>query len=262
MYSVQGSSRRVVPPTNNINGGLPEDVVVISIYDPRAAHENWDTPYMISPILNSQTSATRHRIVIGSNISLRRTDNRVEFNFGRKPKSRNPRMKDFVADVYLPGSSIAQRQFSVHPDWKADCWYLQSRSENITVVDGVSLQVSTPRTRKVKKRLPEYIYLSPSSENHITVGDLQMTVRILKDVRGVYSQADCADPPIRESLAAQLISVSEGSFVLSNQRISARSRWVTHRLSGEVFAAKLFEGENVEHIRRLRDNEFRAFHKD
>ncbi|KAF1839063.1 hypothetical protein BDW02DRAFT_275057 [Decorospora gaudefroyi] len=237
---------------------IDDVIAIITVHDPQALQANRDTAFR----------KTRFRIpraggnwsLEGCHVLLHVVDGQPCYTLGRADsKGAVPSTRD----VYLPGATTGIQQFCLLPVWESNCWRLQSVSETIAVVNGVPIQASTARTRRLPNRFPQAVHLRQDVVNEATVHGLQVDFWLLKTVREVY--------PIQvfwpQELHAELQDVASrpedwarDQYILSQEQVSANSFRVVERFTAKVQTAKLFR--NQQRGRGLRDAEFLKFSKE
>ncbi|KAF2868471.1 hypothetical protein BDV95DRAFT_500879, partial [Massariosphaeria phaeospora] len=221
-------------------------VAIVAIHDADAASANQNSNF------------PRTALPLACHIFLSQIEGRPPFIFGRLSGTDHA---PHSIDVFLPGSRIAKKQFSLIPDDDTNCWRVQSHSETLMQVNGVPLQDWTSRTKKKQDKFPTTLFLDQSRTNRVLVCDLDISIWLPKPAREVtrpdlavaVSNAHLQQVNTRREDWAQV------RYILRTdaEQVSTRSYRVLERFTGSQATAKLFdEGE------RIRDKEFLAFAKE
>ncbi|KAF2111936.1 hypothetical protein BDV96DRAFT_649304 [Lophiotrema nucula] len=184
------------------------------------------------------------------------------YQFGR---SSTKGRRESLLDVYIPDTRVAMKQFTLFPDHNVNYWRIEANSETITRVNGVPLQVVDTRTKTYKTRLPHLLYLDPMVPNQVMVGDLEITVWLLKTPRDALGpNPSLAMSPIHsqvQDIVNHPENWAQARWILGKHpiEISTASERVLERFTGTVYTAKLFRDNNSG--RDIRDREFRNMNK-
>jgi hypothetical protein len=233
---------------------LESTVAVVTVHDQgmRVAAINHSTAFRKVRISASEDAPDD---VIGWHLVLPRFANQPYYRFGRYLESN----KYVELDVYLPGTIVATKQFTLTPDHSNNCWRYHSNSETLATVNGVPIQNSTARTRKKPVQYPHVIYLDQSGPNHVDIHGLKLTIWLLKSATDVLGTTKNKTLVPMVSTVQDVSSQSEPwarvrYFVDSNANVSRKSYPIIERFTGERGTAKLF-GRGANAASR-RDTEF------
>jgi serine/threonine protein kinase len=235
----------------------PEDIVaIVTMHSAQAPHVNRDTRY-------HKTNVMEHDSVVGTNIFLSRTDGQHSFTFGREQMRQTARTKRIEAqDVYLPGTKVGIRQFTLVPVWDSNCWRLQSSSETVAVVNGAPIQNYTFRTKRNPQPFPQAIYLQQTSVNSISINGQEVDIWLMKSVQDIFEPHDFTPGPLQagiQDFTQRPEQWARNQYLMTQDQVSAKSFRVIGRFTGQILTAKVFAGEDGNYL--LRDQEFSTFKK-
>ncbi|KAH8725218.1 hypothetical protein GQ44DRAFT_681550, partial [Phaeosphaeriaceae sp. PMI808] len=239
-----------------------EDLIaIVTIHHVQAPDANRETPYHKTPFIHNGNHVSTRRSVTGTNVFLRSINGQQSFCLGRfmTPDSKAKRE---LQDVYIPGSSVGMRQFTMLPVWESNSWRLQTHSEYIASVNGAPIQVYNARTKKTNHvPLPQAIHLKQLEVNHIELHGLRVDIWLMKSVHELYGPHDITSVPLEatiQDVTRRSEDWARDRYQMTQEPVSTRTFRVLERFTGKKFTAKVFRGERQE---QHRNREFLMFSK-
>jgi len=230
---------------------------VVSIYHEGAFEANSTTTHQKIAVNNEHGIGCR--VFVGNQPTL--TFGRLTRSSRVDPKARTQP----TLDIYLPHSSIAQKQFRFVPVPETGMWRAEATSEVVTVVNGAQLQKYTSRTKKNKINYPQAVYLDRTRINVVEACGMRIEAWFLHDASQVAQlyptfQPDPLIPQVQE-IEDRLEQWAQHRYIMPNQpdQVSSNSFVVIQRFTGAREVAKLFPERNGLKHRAL---ELRIFCKD
>ncbi|KAF1972286.1 hypothetical protein BU23DRAFT_599768 [Bimuria novae-zelandiae CBS 107.79] len=227
---------------------VPEDVnldtftgiIDVEVYE--AIKENELSPFTRQELDLNETSGLSH----GARVFLHRLANGIKYSFG--PRLR----KKEQYDVYVPLGTSTKKLFELSLDSRARLWRIDATADTIVSVNGERLQKPQTKKRKSKKSvyLPYMVYLDVSQPVTVQFADH----RGLKTVKLWLVQPDDLLGPNHQLRNTSNVKVAQSipnhkgnrgvSLYIWDRRqapVSDHSYRVTHRFTGEVVTAKVFQ---------------------